>query len=89
MFLQQFVQAPPDFVSIAVGPSIFAYQAVEPGFINVSGGTITDINLRRGNKVITAVGAIFIPVSINDIVTVNYSVKPLMTFIPILGVATK
>ncbi len=77
-FLQQFVQAPPNFKAI-VSP----YTAVEPGFVVITGGAA--ITLTRGAISITLTGQRIIPVSINDIVT---SPSGTLQFIPIYGAAT-
>jgi len=77
-FLQQFVQAPPNFKNV-VSP----YTAVEPGFIVITGGAA--ITLTRGTISITLTGQRIIPVSINDVVT---SPSGTLQFIPIYGAAT-
>lgn len=84
-FLQQFVQAPPKFLPLIVGVSPFAYQAVEPGFVSINGGTVSVITLTRGTDTITITGTNIIPVAIADTVTITYSVKPTVRFIPNYG----
>ena len=81
-FFQQFVQAPSGTSSLIVGASPFAYQAREPGLINVSGGTVSAISLTRGSTVIDVTGLKLIQVAIKDTVTVTYSVLPTILFIP-------
>lgn len=85
MYLQQFTQAPPNIQDITVGPSLFNYQAKEPGFVHIAGGTITSVTLFRGQIGVAITGTNIIPVAINDIVQVNYSVLPTMKFIPNYG----
>lgn len=88
-YLQQFTQKPPPFVDIDVDISPFSYTAVEPGFVFVSGGTVSAIALDRGSDTLNFTGQIQVPVSIGDIVTVTYSVLPTITFIPIYGAAPR
>jgi len=77
-FLQQFVQEPPSITAV-----ISPYQAVEPGYIIITGGGV--ITLTRGRVSITLTGQVIIPVSINDTVT---SPSGTMQFIPIYGANT-
>lgn len=87
-YLQQFTQAPPPFVALTVGTSPFSYTAKEPGYVAIPSGTISAIILSRGTGTIDLTGEKIIPVSINDIVTVTYSVLPVIKFIPIYGANT-
>lgn len=88
-YLQQFTIAPPAFMPIVVTASPFSYEAKEPGNIFISGGTVTSITLSRGQDTIivapNTVNPRLIPVAINDIITVTYSVLPTMKFIPSYG----
>jgi hypothetical protein len=70
-----------------VGTSPFSYTAKEPGYVIITAGTISAIHLIRGNVDITLTGQKIIPVSINDIVAITYSVKPTVQFVPIYGAA--
>ena len=88
-YLQQFTQAPPTFVDITVDISPFSYTAKEPGYIVVSGGTVSAIELKRGTDTLDFTGQLLIPVSINDTVTTTYSVLHTITFIPIYGAAQR
>ncbi len=88
-YLQQFTQAPPKFVTITVDTSPFSYTAKEPGFVHVSGGTVSAIGLTRGPDTLDMTGQRIVPVSINDIVEATYSVMPVMMFIPIYGAAQR
>lgn len=84
-YLQQFTQAPPNIMAAVVLVSPFSYKAKEPGNIVISGGTVSDVKLTRGNKTINLTGVRIIPVSINDIVLITYSVLPTIQFIPAYG----
>lgn len=81
-FFQQFTQAPTGVMSLIVTASPFSYQAREPGYINVSGGTVSVLTLVRGLVVINVLNVKLIPVSIKDTVIVTYSVIPTIKFIP-------
>lgn len=83
-YLQQFTIAPPAFSDITVGASPFEYEAKEPGNVFIDGGMVSAITLTRGTDTITVTGSL-IPVGINDIVTITYSVLPAMKFIPSYG----
>jgi|ERR1700677_4482066 len=87
-YLQQFTQAPPNFNEASVGNSPFTYTAAEPGYINVSGGTVSSIKLTRGSTTIDVTGNTLIPVALSDTITVEHSVKPTIHFIPALGANT-
>ncbi len=91
-YLQQFTIAPPAFMDVTVSISPFEYQAKEPGNLFVSGGTVSGITLTRGNDTITVApntaNPRIIPVAVNDIVEVTYSVLPTIKFIPLYGVDT-
>jgi hypothetical protein len=91
-YLQQFTIAPPAFIDITVGASPFEYQDKEPGNIFISGGTVSGITLTRGVDTITVAPDTstprIIPVAVNDIIEVTYTVLPTMKFIPLYGVDT-
>lgn len=84
-YLQQFTQAPPNVLDITVGISPYSYQAKEPGNLAITGGTVSQITLTRGQVSIDVSGSILVPVSINDIVEVTYSVLPDIQFLPSYG----
>lgn len=84
-YLQQFTQAPPNISDIIVGTSLFNYQAKEPGFVHISGGTVASVTLFRGQIGVSITGTNIIPVAINDIIQVNYSVLPTMKFLANYG----
>ena len=82
-FFQQFTQAPSPVLGLNVSASPFSYTAVEPGILVVSGGIISTITLTRGNTTVTVMGS-FIPLSIQDMATITYSVLPTVQFFPSL-----
>ena len=84
-YLQQFTQAPPTMLELDVGASPYAYQAKEPGLVAVIGGTVSAITLTRGSDTINVTGQRLVPVSIQDTVTITYSVLPDVHFIPSYG----
>ena len=93
-YLQQFTQAPPSISSITVGTSPFSYVAREPGNISITGGTLINngignngISLTRGNVIIDfgTVTNRIVPIGINDIIKINYSVLPTVMFLPSYG----
>lgn len=88
-YLQQFTQAPPKFVAVTVDISPFSYTAKEPGYVVVSGGTVSAIHLLRGSDDLDMTGQKTIPVSINDTVITTYTVLPTIKFIPIYGAAPR
>lgn len=60
--------------------SPWQFTAQQPGQLVVSGGTVSAVTLTRGATTITAPQAIYL--SVGDVVTVNYSATPTVTFIP-------
>ena len=88
-YLQQFTIPPPAFSDIDVDPSPFVYEATEPGFIYISGGTVSAITLTRGTDTLTIASDTsiprLVPVAIKDIVSVTYSVLPTMKYIESYG----
>lgn len=84
-YLQQFTQTPPPIIGIVAGPSPFDYTAVEPGHVSVNGGSVSLIQLIRGNVIIAIVGSNLVPVGIADVVRITYSVLPTIKFIPMYG----
>lgn len=92
-YLQQFTVPPPAFMDITVGTSPFDYEAKEPGSLFISGGTVSGITLTRGADTITIFPDTsiprIVPVSIDDIVTITYTVLPTIKFIASYGVDTR
>lgn len=88
-YLQQFTIAPPAFLDIDVDSSPFGYEAAEPGNVFISGGTVSEIALTRGSDTIilfpdTSIPRL-VPVAVHDVVTVTYTVIPIIKFIPSYG----
>lgn len=88
-YLQQFTTSPPPFVDINVGASPFEYEAAEPSFVYITGGTVSEITLTRGTDTIiiapdTTIPRL-VPTAIGDIVTVTYTVLPTMKYIENYG----
>jgi hypothetical protein len=81
-FLQQFVQAPPHVLPITLTGSPFSITPNGHGTLIIIGGTISDIILTRGTVDIDLTGQTIIPIRINDMVTVTYSVEPTLQFLP-------
>jgi hypothetical protein len=88
-FFQQFTQAPAQAIAVTVGASPFAYTATESGSLVITGGTISAIHLIRGSDDMNVTGSKIVPMFINDIVRVTYSVLPTLTFLPSLGPAPR
>ena len=88
-YLEQFTTPPPPFMDIDVEASPFEYICREPGNIYISGGTVSSITLTRGADTITVAPDTsvprIIPVGINDIVEVTYTVLPTMKYIESYG----
>jgi len=80
-FFQQFTQAPSQVIDLDVNGSPFSYTAAEPGFLAITGGTISSITLTRGSTTVTVTGDL-IPVAIRDVVSITYSVLPTVQFFP-------
>lgn len=68
--------------AITVGASPFAYQATQKGFVIITGGTVSSIQFTRTGTYATGITAGIVPVSLADVVTVTWSGKPTMTFVP-------
>lgn len=91
-YLQQFTISPPAFKDIVVGTSPFSYETKEPGNLFISGGNVSGITLTRGADTITIFPNTstprLVPLSIDDIVTITYTVVPTIKFISSYGVDT-
>lgn len=85
-FFQQFTQKAPAVQVVApVTASPFFYTPNARGNLYISGGTVSDISLIRGDVtiVIAASTAItrIVPIGIGDTVRVTYTVKPTIQFL--------
>lgn len=79
-FFQRLASQPSAISPVTVGASPFSYTAGASGFLNISGGTVSSTTLTRAGTTITADTPV--PVANNDVVTITYSVKPTVSFIP-------
>lgn len=79
-FFQQFTQPPPAVadVSLVSGNN---FTPNRNGTLIVTGGTISNISLTRGTVAIDLTGQRVIPVSLNDSVSITYSVAPVVQFL--------
>ena len=80
-FFQQFNQSAPASQTVSVGNSPFSYTPNTPGNVYVSGGTVSNISLIRGNVVINLTGQPIVPISIGDTVKITYSSVPTVKFL--------
>lgn len=87
-YLQQFTQAPPQFLAIAPDGSPFEYEAKEPGYVAVNGGTVSLLEITRGGTFTIQVTGNIAPVAIGDVVRVTYSIAPNVIFMPSYGQRT-
>lgn len=68
--------------SVTVAASPFTYTAPRAGSVIVSGGTVSQIQFTRAASYVTGATAGVIPVGSGDQLTITYSVKPTITFVP-------
>lgn len=69
--------------SVSVSASPFSYSAISDGFVSISGGTVSLVQLTRGSVTINAgVTAGIIPVNFGDVVKITYTVSPTVYFVP-------
>lgn len=80
-FFNSFLAAPAPPSAITVSSSPFSYTASAAGSVVLSGGTVSGRTLKRG-QVTISIDSPTVPVARGDIVTVTYSVKPTMNFLP-------
>jgi hypothetical protein len=69
-------------LAIIVGASPFMYPAPRGGFIIINGGTVSKVEFTRTLTYNTGQTQGCFPVSLGDQLTVSWSVKPTMTFVP-------
>ncbi len=84
-FFQQFTQQPSGVMDIIVDISPFSYTTKEPGTLVISSGTISQVNLIRGNTTVDMGTSKNIVVMIGDIIEITYSVLPSIQFLPFYG----
>jgi hypothetical protein len=79
-FFNNLVGSAQPIVSIATTGSPFSYTASGRGFVTVT-GTVSGATLKRASTTID-VSPSTIPVMNGDVVTLTYSVPPVVSFIP-------
>ncbi len=80
-FFAQFVSKPPAPDAQTLGGSPFSYTASSNGWLVVKGGTVSKIEVTRGQDVIDmGVTAGPIPLAVGDVCAVTYTVAPTVTF---------
>lgn len=86
LFFASLVADPGPIVAqaLATAPATFSYTASVPGHLLVIGGTVSAISLTRARVAIANIGltAGFIPMGVGDVVSVAYTVKPTVYFVP-------
>lgn len=83
LFFQSLVSSPKAIVSIPVGASPFTYIASDDGSVVISGGTVSDVSLKRGNVTValpTTAG--MFALSQGDSVIITHSGAPTVSFVP-------
>lgn len=75
---------PTPFEELLVTASPFDFTAVHAGNVLIIGGTVSAVGLRRARVTIASVGRVagFFPMSQNDVLTITYSVLPVVWFLP-------
>lgn len=84
-YLSQSGQGVPAGPESAVTPtgSPFAYKASQAGSLLVSGGTVSSVTLNRsGANLATGQTSGMFALAAHDTVTITYSAKPTLTFVP-------
>lgn len=79
-FFQQLVQAPPAVANVDL-VSGANFTPNTNGTLIITGGVISNISLMRGAITIDLTGEKIIPLSINDTVSITYSVAPTLQFL--------
>lgn len=84
-WFQQFSQAAPDVIDVAIGTSPFSYTPNSNGTLVISSGTVSLINLIRGTTTIavatSTANPVIVPIALGDTVEVTYTVAPTMQFL--------
>lgn len=75
---------PASETNVTLAASPVAFVAPRKGFVLIAGGTVTMIQFSRTTGVNYNTGQIqgMFPVSANDVLTINYSTAPTVTFVP-------
>lgn len=84
LFFSDLTGPPHAIQEISLTGSPFSYMATLPGTFLVRGGTVSAINLTRGRVTIAPLGftAGLVPLGVNDVLEIVYSVDPDVWFIP-------
>lgn len=70
--------------AITVGASPFSYTAAAKGTVNLAGGTVTQVALKRGGVSTNLGGTVgHFPVSAGDMLVITYSAAPTAVFVPL------
>lgn len=84
-WFQQFSQDAPAVKDVTPTGTPFNYEPNEIGFMIVSGGTVSSIQLYRGATPIliatSTATPVLVPMSLGDIISVHYTVAPTMQFL--------
>lgn len=71
------------FASVTRTSSPMSYTASGSGHLNINGGTISGLSLRRAGSTITLTASVLmVPMSNGDVLTITYTGSPTITFIP-------
>lgn len=80
-FFNNLIGSSQPILSVIPTGSPFSYTAAARGSLSVSGGTVAGVTLNRAGTIIQATSSM-VPVMNGDVVTVTYSVAPILSFIP-------
>lgn len=70
-------------VTVNPAPGSTVYEATTIGHLCINGGTVTAVNLRRGDASIFANTTVsFVPMAAGDLCIVYYTVAPTLNFVP-------
>jgi len=82
-FFNAIAGAAAPFVSVTRTSSPMSYTAGAQGHLNINGGTISALSLRRAGSTVTLTTSVrMIPMSNADVVSITYTGTPTITFIP-------
>lgn len=81
-FFNALVTAPAAIESVPATGSPLTYTASQTGSLSVVGGTVTAVSMVRARVTVDLTGAAMVPMANEDVVTITYSVAPVISFIP-------
>lgn len=82
-FFATLIAPPPAFQEQTLTISPATLTAQQSGMFAISGGTVSLVQINRGNEVInTGVTSGLVPVSLNDSIIITYSIPPTVEFVP-------